>query len=201
MRKIFLFLLTITCSLASQAQGTQKVFGSAFMVWTGLDFSKAKMVGWKDDSPHKIRDEYFKEWNLSVDADLGKTFQKKSVFRDSNPIIKANGNRETEHLVANDDADLTPEAIADAVKQIPVGQKKEGLGVVLEVQSFNKTTSMATVWVTFYDIATHEVLLTKKVTGKAAGGAPIPAWKGAISNILDKIAKTEFSAWKKEANY
>lgn len=201
MRKAYLFLLAVIFALAVQAQGTAQVFGSPTAVWSGLNFLKAKMVGWKGESPHTIRDSYFKEWNLSVDADLGKAFQKKNVFRDSNPLIKANGARETENLVADAETDLTPDDIADAVKKIPAGQKKEGLGVTLVVQSFNKTTSMATVWVTFYDIATAKVLLSKKVMGKASGGAPIPAWKAAISQILDKVTKTEFTAWKKEANY
>lgn len=200
MRKIYLFLFAIIFSVAVQAQKEQ-VFGSPTAVWSGLNFLKAKLVGWKGESPHTIRDEYFKQWNLTVDADLGKAFQKKSVFRDSNPLIKTNSARETDNLFADAEDELTPEAIADAVKQIPVGQKKEGLGITLVVQGFNKTTGMATVWVTFYDIATGKVLLTKKEQGKASGGAPIPAWKAAISQILDKVTKTDFAAWKKEANY
>ena len=136
MRKASLFLIIIACAFTSHGQDTKKVFGSPTLVWSGLDFSKARMVGWKDESPHKIRDEYFKEWNLQVDADLGKVFQKKAVFRDSNPLIKANGTRETDHLVTNDDADLTPEDVAAVVKQIPVGQKKEGLGVGTDSAEF-----------------------------------------------------------------
>ena len=200
MKKTLLLLAAIVCAIASNAQDTKLVFGSPTIAWFGLDFTKAKMVGFTD-SPHKIRDEYFSAWNASVDMDLSKAFQKKAAYKDPNGINKANLARETETLVSTDDKEMSAENIAENVKQMPTGQKKEGLGVLFIVQSFNKVLDVATVHITFFDIATRKVLWTKKVTGKPSGGSPKSAWTGAIKNIIDKIEKKEFSAWKKEANY
>ncbi|HWB64119.1 MAG TPA: hypothetical protein VG603_11450 [Chitinophagales bacterium] len=197
-----LLLAAIICAGILNAQDASKVFGSNSIVWYGVDFTQAKMIGMKDESPHKIRDEYFKQWNdVIIDVDLSKVFQKALSYKDPNGVIKRDMARETDNLMGTDDQDFTADKIADIVKAIPTGQKKEGLGVVFVVQSFNKETGMATVHVTFFDIATKAVLWTKKETGKAAGGSTVKAWSAALHNILSDIQKKDFSAWKKEANY
>jgi hypothetical protein len=202
MRKNLILLAAILYVAVASAQDSKKVFGASTLVWYGIDFTKAKMVGFKDESPHTIRDQYFHQWNdMTTNMDLAKVFQKSAVYKDPKGITKIDAERETDALVSNDDADLSADAIAEAVKEVPLGQKKEGVGVIFLVQSFNKTTQMGSVYVTFFDIANHAVLLSKKVTGKAAGGNTVAAWTGALKNIFTAVEKKEFSAWKKEANY
>ena len=202
MKKYSLFLSLIICAIALQAQDTKLVFGSPTAVWYGMDFTKAKMIGFKDESPHKIRDEYFKMWNgVALGMDLSPTFQKHAVAKDPNGVNKINLDRETGTMMADADADFSSTQIADEIKALPAGAQKKGLAVVFIVQSFNKTTNLATVHVVFFDIATRDVLLSKKVTGKASGGSADKAWSGALKNILTDIEKKNFSAWKKEANY
>jgi hypothetical protein len=203
MKKHLFLLMAIVCITAVNAQDAGKVWGSLTMSWFGVDFTKAKMIG-LDDSPHKIRDEYFKAWNdVTIDMDLAKMFQKNSVAKDPNSITKLNLARETETLTSTDETELSKETIEGMVKQIiPTGgSKKEGLGLVFIVQSFNKGTGMATVDVTFFDIATRKVIWLKKMTGKASGGPAKTAWAAAIKDIFSQIDKKEFKAWKKEANY
>ena len=199
-----LTLLLIVFSLgALNAQDASKVFSSPTLVWYGLDFTMAKIIGMKDESPHKVRDEYFKPWCDAVnnETDMPKVFQKKAVIRDPLGVFKANLARETESMATDDDKDLNPASIADRVKGISVGQKKEGLAVVVIVQSFNKTAQEASAWVVFFDIATHNVLLSKKVTGKPSGGNTKAAWAGALKDIFSKIEKKEYSTWKKDAHF
>jgi hypothetical protein len=202
MKNTLLVLVALVCFGITRAQDSKKVFGSLGIGWYGVDFTRARMIGFKDDSPHKIRDEYFKAWNdVSIDVDMMKVFQKKTSFKYPNDVLRMDLARETDNLVTADDKDLTPDDIADMVKKIPQGQKKEGLGVLFIVQSFNKPAATAIMYVTFFDIATHNVLLSKMVTGKPSGGANKTAWAAAIKSVFDKVEKTEFSAWKKEANY
>ncbi|MBP7390065.1 MAG: hypothetical protein KA841_06655 [Chitinophagales bacterium] len=202
MKKNFALLFVMALSVALQAQDTKKVFGSPTIIWYGVDLTKAKMIGMGDESPHKMQEEYFKPWNeVTVDMDLAKVFQKNAAYKDPNGINKMNLARETDNLKATEDVDLTAEQIAEQVKLIPVGQKKDGLAVTFIVQSFNKTTNLATVHVAFFDVASRSVLWLKKMTGKASGGSPAKAWAGAIKDIFNQIEKKEFSAWKKEANY
>jgi hypothetical protein len=202
MKNTFVLIAAMLCVGALSAQDLGKVFGSPTVVWYGLDFTKAKMIGFKDESPHKIRDEYFKVWNDYMnEVDLVKTFQKKAVIRDPLGVFKLDLARETETLVSTDEKELTADQLAENAKAVPVGQKKEGVGVFGVVQSFNKTTDVATIYIVFFDIASRNVLLAKKVTGKPSGGNPKTAWVGAVKDIFSKIEKKEFSAWKKEANY
>ena len=202
MKKNLILLSILICSLVLNAQDAGKVFGSQTLVYYGIDFTKAKMIGLGEESPHKIRDEYFKAWNeVTIDMDLAKTFQKNAVMKDPNGISKMNFARETETLKADDEAELSKEAIAEMVKAMPVGQKKAGVGLVFIVQSFNKTAATAITHVVFFDIADRTVLWSKKMTGKPSNGAAKTAWATALKDIFSQIEKKEFKAWKKEANY
>jgi hypothetical protein len=202
MRKNLLLFASVVCSLILNAQSAEKVFGSPTIVYYGIDFTKAKMIGLGDESPHKIRDEYFKAWNeITIDMDLAKTFQKNSVAKDPNGISKLNFARETETLKSDKEIEFAKESIADMVKQMPVGQKKVGVGLVFIVQSFNKTAEAATVHVVFFDIADRTVLWQKKMTGKPSGGTAKSAWATALKDIFSQIEKKEYKAWKKEANF
>ena len=202
MKKFALLLPIIICVLALTAQDTKLVFGSPTIVWYGMDFTKAKMIGFKDESPHTIRDQYFKDWNgITLSMDLAKVFQKHTVANDIKGVTQINSARETDALLADAEVELTKANIAEEVKLLPPSQPKKGLAVVFIVQSFNKTTDLATVHVVFFDIASREVLWSKKVTAKSSGGATSKAWAGAMRTIINNIEKKDFSAWKKEANY
>ena len=202
MKKNILLLVAIVTIVSLHAQDASKVFSSTTIGWYGLDFRNAKMIGFGDESPHTIKDENFKVWNdVAMDLDLAKMFQKNTAFKYPNEIHKLNIARETKALKATEDVDLTTEQITEFTKTVPVGLKKEGLGLVFIVQSFNKTTEIATVHVTFFDIATHAVLWTKKMTAKPSGGDSKKAWVGAIKSMFSQIEKTEFKNWRKEANY
>ena len=74
--------------------------------------------------------------------------------------------------------------------------KKSGIGVAFIIENFNKGTQEATVYVTFFDIATKKVLVCEKMTGKAMGVGMRNYWAGAIKSILKQIDATEYKNWK-----
>jgi hypothetical protein len=202
MKKNALLLLAVVLTLTLNAQDTKKVFGSPTLVWYGIDFTLAKMVGFGDESPTKIKDECFKPWNeVTIDMDLAKVFQKNGIIKDLTGINKQNLARETSDLKSNDEVKLTNEVIADRVKGLVLGQKKEGLGAFMIVESFNKTSGYATVHVVFFDIASRQVLWLKKLSAKSGGGSTLKAWTAALKDIFSQIEKKEYKAWKIEANY
>jgi hypothetical protein len=202
MRKQILLVLALAAFTTLNAQDTKKVFGSPTLVWYGIDFSLAKMVGFGDESPTKMRDEYFKPWNeVTIDMDLAKVFQKNGIIKDPTGVNKNNLARETSDLKATDASELTKDAINARLQGMALGQKKEGLGAVMIAESFNKTSSVATVHIVFFDIATRGILWHKKMEGKAAGGATLKAWQTALKDVFTQIEKKEYKAWKIEANY
>jgi len=201
MKKHFLFLIAIICGAVLNAQDAGMVWGSQTMTWFGVDFTKAKMIG-LEESPHKIRDEYFKAWNdVTIEMDFAKMFMKNSVAKDPNGVTKANLARETETLTAPEGVELTKETLEGMVKQMGTGSKKVGLGLVFIAESFNKPAAVATVHVVFFDIATRKIVWLKKMTGKPGSGNNKTAWAAAVKDIFNQIDKKEFKAWKKEANY
>ncbi len=201
MKKNVLLLLAVALTIVLQAQDASLVWSSQTMSWYGVDFTKAKVLG-LDDSPHKIRDEFFKAWNdVTIDIDMTKMFGKNAVYKDPNGITKQNLARETETLNKGEEVELTDEVIAARVKEMGTGSKKVGLGMFFLVESFNKATGNGIFHVLFFDIASRKIVWHKKMTGKASGNNPKTAWAAAVKDVFTQIDKKEFKAWKKEANY
>ena len=183
------------------AQDASLGWSSQTMSWFGVDFTKVKVLG-LEDSPHKIRDEYFKPWNdVTIDMDLTKLFSKNAVYKDPNGITKENLARETETMNTGEEIELTDGVIADRVKQMSTGSKKVGLGLVFIAQSLNKAIGNGIFHVVFFDIASRKVVWHKKMTGKASGSNPKTAWGAAVKDVFSQIDKKEWKAWRKEANY
>ncbi|HRG90888.1 MAG TPA: hypothetical protein PLW44_17825, partial [Chitinophagales bacterium] len=152
MKKNVLLLAALIGMVALQAQDPHKVFSSPTIGWYGFDFRNAKMIGFGDESPHKIKDEYFKAWgDVTIDLDLAKVFKKNSAIKDPGGLLKLNMARETGSLKGDEAVEFSREKIDEIAQTIPTGLKKDGLAVSFIVESFNKTTGVATVHVTFID--------------------------------------------------
>ncbi len=201
MKKNVLLLIAIVSVIVLNAQDASLVWSSQTMSWFGVDFTKTKVLG-LEDSPHKIRDEFFKPWNdVTIDMDLTKMFGKNAVYKDPNGITKQNLARETETMNTGAEVEFTDEVIDSRIKEISTGSKKNGLGLIFIAESINKATGNGIFHVVFFDIATRKVVWHKKMTGKATGSNPKTAWGGAVKDVFNQIDKKEWKAWRKEANY
>jgi hypothetical protein len=66
--------------------------------------------------------------------------------------------------------------------------KTEGIGLVFIIDSFDKSTEKAKVWVTFFDIASKKVLLTEQVTGKTKrSSSMVLHWGTAMLDIMSGV--------------
>ena len=201
MKKNVLLLAAIVSAIVLQAQDASLVWSSQTMSWFGVDFTMAKVLG-LEDSPHKIRDEYFKPWNdVTIDMDLTKMFGKNAVYKDPNGVTKLNLARETDNMNTGDDVELTDDALAVHVREISTGNKKVGLGLIFIAQTLSKSTGNGIFHVVFFDIASRKIVWHKKMTGKASGSNPKTAWAAAVKDVFNQIDKKEWKAWRKEANY
>lgn len=201
MKKNLMCLLAIAFATGSYAQDASLVFSSKTMSWFGVDFTKAKVLGF-GESPHQIRDEYFKAWNdVTIGIDMTKLFEKNAVYKDPNGVAKENFARETGTINTGEDIDFTDDEIAARVKEMGTGSKKTGLGMFFFVQSFNKGSGEGIFHVVFFDIASRKVVWHKKMTGKAGNGNDKTGWAAAVKDVFNQIDKKEWKAWRKEANY
>lgn len=201
-QSIFILMLLFTASVLSQ--NTNNFFERDNLVWYGLDFSKAKMVGGDFGAQAwEIKERFFKEWNyVIVDQpekfNLPKFFRKSSVYKDLAVVEARNKDVNEKNLMSYNESELSVEDITKIVKQYKAGEKKDGTGLVFIIENFNKPSRRATAWVTFFDIATKKVLLTKKMSAEPSGYGMRNFWAGAIYRMLTRINEKEYNLWRSE---
>lgn len=176
MKKVLcMFLAGLSLSLASQ-NTTKNVFDAKEIVWYGLNFTEAKMVGQFDQAmgagpatANEIKTKWMTSWNSLIVSEpqnfkLKEDFAKDNVFYDLAPVEKANQSVKADNLMmvnAFTFADAQ-KSIKNAVSKLNGGEKKEGIGVTFVVESFNKTNEEAVVYAVVFDIKTKAILSAKK---------------------------------------
>ncbi|MCW5908368.1 MAG: hypothetical protein KIS94_10935 [Chitinophagales bacterium] len=204
MKHVIALLLVSAFVASATAQDAKKIFNSERIVWFGLDFTKAKLVGVTDEKPDVIVSTYLELWNqpMMYEADkfpIGSTFRKTTVQFDPEVVKERNKKVTKESLFGGSEAMITTAAIEQMISEFPIGAKKDGVGVVFFVESFNKKKKLATAHVAFFDIATHKLLLTKRLTGEPGGGGLKYYWANSFSRMFHDITATLYDQWMKEA--
>ena len=212
MKKYLFSIAFTTAGFFAVAQNTAKdVFTKDQIVWYGLDFSKAKMIGAFDQgagaapaSGSEIKTKYVPAWNSlilneSAKYDIKKTFRKTEVYNDLSMVEKNNSKIDVdEFLTSNDYKFDNPNSVVEGiVNSYDKGDKTEGIGLVFIVESFNKKATKASIYVTFFDIATKKVLFTEHMTGEPGGFGLRNYWARTIKEILDQIDRGTYKSWKK----
>ena len=202
MKKLTLFFAIAVFVISLSAQDAKTVFSAEKIVFYGLDFTKAKFAI-PDAKPQEIKDTYFKQWNSNVFSDNGRfnkesAFSKLTVYGDPGVVDKRNETVNVANMGAKYEAPLSKEDIQSVISEYKNGLKKEGLGVVLLVESYSKKDKAGVISVVFFDIATRKVLLAKRMSGEPGGPGLNNYWLRPVQVILDKMAETDFELWKKE---
>lgn len=213
MKKIILSLLMVS-TLSVFAQFTAKdVFSSKTIVWYGLNFSEAKMVGQFDQamgagpaSGSDIKNKWIPQWNSLIMTEqknfkIKEAFQKDEVFYDITPTEKQNQNINSDDLMSFNtytfkDAQKTAKEIVSKLKG---GEKTEGIGVTFIVESFNKSMDEAVVYVTVFDIKTKNILILERMVGKPMGIGLRNFWAGAMKHVIKQITTDYYNLWKSKA--
>jgi len=196
------------------AQFTAKdVFSSKTIVWYGLNFSEAKMVGQFDQamgagpaSGSDIKNKWIPQWNSLIMTEqknfkIKEAFQKDEVFYDITPTEKQNQNINSDDLMSFNtytfkDAQKTAKEIVSKLKG---GEKTEGIGVTFIVESFNKSMDESVVYVTVFDIKTKNVLILERMVGKPMGIGLRNFWAGAMKHVIKQITTDYYNLWKSKA--
>ena len=203
MKKLFLlsfFILSSICSI--YAQSNAELFNSAKMVWFGVDMSRSKLVGVEGfTDPYDIQKRYVPAWNSLVLSeaekyDVRKFFKKGEVVNDIIAVEAVNEKINPGEWVKMNTYTLDKSEIAGMVKKYK-GTEKEGLGLVFIVESFDKFKESGFIYVTFFNIASKEVILTEKLTAKAGGFGVRNYWAKTIFGVMEQSEK-KMGAWKKQ---
>ncbi|HNS11594.1 MAG TPA: hypothetical protein PKM97_03190 [Bacteroidia bacterium] len=188
----------------SSAQSVADIFlGETEITWLGVDYSGMKFIGPLDVSATQL-DDYAKTWNdlylrEPKKYNLTAAFNKQNIPSNLSYIEKVNADMNTDKVISSDSKDMTrftKETIAETVKNYKI--KGSGIGLVFITEALSKNDEMGSYWVTFIDMKTSSVLLTERVTGKAAGFGFRNYWAGSFYATLKDIKGKLYNSWKKK---
>ncbi len=199
MKNKLIFLLIILYSSA-WSQSTIDVFETKTMTFYGLDFSLTKCIDSDEFPPaEEVIHEYFPLWNsifMTDDyrVDIARPFKMKEVIYDTS-LYAINAQIDASKLIINNAYQLERSAIKRHIQNI-ADYNTSGLGLVYIVEALNADAKYVSIWLTFFDMKTGEVLLTEPVRAKGKGRRFRDYWTNALLDIYDENAN-DFKAWKK----
>ncbi|MEE4196778.1 MAG: hypothetical protein V2I54_03975 [Bacteroidales bacterium] len=170
--------------------------------WYGVDFTNAKMIGSTGFThPDIICDRYIKEkWNTYVfnekdKYDIGKFLKGKEVVNHLDFILERNSVITTDNLIINHDHQIEQSAIKNTITSYNTNER--GIGLVFIVESFNKLEESASIWVTFFDIHTNELIYTREYEVEPGGFGVLNYWLGSIYETCKQLRK-DYRKWHRE---
>ncbi|HEV7230419.1 MAG TPA: hypothetical protein VGO45_03760 [Bacteroidia bacterium] len=207
MKKItFIFCTLMLYVVSTYAQYTAKdVFTKDEIVWYGLDFSKAKFVGALDKNGkitgNEVKTKWMPAWNSLVvnepqNFDFKKAMDKASVYYDMKPVEEVNSKIVTDNIMTLNAVKLSKEEAMKAIAAYGPGEKKEGIGLVFVVESFDKPADRGNFWVVFFDIQTKKVLFAEHAEGKGVGVGIRNFWGGSVKGAIKDIDRNLYGQWK-----
>ena len=200
------FLLAGTQPLS--AQTLKDFFNSSEvpLTYLGVDFTQAKVFNDIAANAMDIRDRQFAAINQVIvnepkKYDFQKALSKSSVTNDISFVNAKNAKIDAEKIIESNSADevrFTKATIESVVKGYKFTGKK-GIGLMFIMESMNKASAQASMYVTFIDLASGKVLLTERMTAKAAGFGFRNYWAKTVYEVLDDIKKSKYKEWKASA--
>lgn len=206
---VVLLLPFITSNLFAQNAKLDIFDNKNQVTWLGVDFSEVRFVGpasdWGDaivKTPTEMRDKYFPAWNDLILNEpnafkVADAINRSEIINDISAITTVNNKTDKKDIFTEDISSyqsLNESAVARMVKKYNL-KDKNGIGFLLIAEGMSKGKNEASYWVTFIDMHSKEVILTKRMTGKASGFGFRNYWAGSIKSVF-KSMKKEFKHWE-----
>ena len=205
--KAIVFMLSILLTLPVFSQDKSDVFNpSTDITWLGLDFSGAKFIGDRErlgsesDIRHLI--DAINELMIT-EADkynVAAAIQRKTVDNEIEVTNEHNAELDVLAMISTDGKDhihLNRSQVEEIISSYDF-KGKSGIGLMFNVESFNKLLEEGSFWITFVNMGSKEVLFTERLTAPPSGFGMRNFWAGSVNGILAKIKKKEFENWRKK---
>ena len=205
---LFAILLLLAGTQPAGAQTLKEFFNSSEvpLTYLGVDFTQAKVLNDIAANAMDIRDRQFAAINQVIvnepkKYDFQQTFSKTTVTNDISFVNAKNAKVDAEKIIGSGDVKedrFTKATIESIVKGYSFSGKK-GIGLMFIMETMNKASATASMYVTFIDLASGKVLLTDRVTAKAAGFGFRNYWAKTVDVVLNDITKSKYKEWKAQA--
>jgi hypothetical protein len=173
------------------------------VLWTGINFAKAKFTKQGFDFPQEIIQHYLHDWNMLIlndqkKYDIRMSFRKPVMQYDLSLVTKANkgvkvGQLLTNHIDLKDI--LSEELLADYMKKF-VYPHEFRYALTFVVESFDSATKMASIWVVLSVTASGEIVLCEKFLKTPGGFGTRNYWARTFYNLLYDIKTYAFLRWE-----
>ena len=205
---LFAAMLLFIGTQPASAQTLKEFFNSSEvpLTYLGVDFTQAKVFNDIAANAMDIRDRQFAAINQVIinepkKYDFQKAFSKSTVTNDISFVNAKNAKIDAEKIMEANSADemrFKKATIESIVKGYHFKGKK-GIGLMFIMESMNKASAQGAMYVTLIDLASGKVLLTERMTAKAAGFGFRNYWAKTIAEVLKDIQKSEYKEWKANA--
>ena len=206
-RRLIVFMLSILFSFSGVSQDKADVFNpNTEITWLGLDFTGAKFIGDRErlGSESDIRHLIDAINELMVkEADkynVAAAIQKKKVENAIEVTNEHNAELDVLTMISsegNDHIHLNPSEVEGIIAGYDF-KGKTGIGLIFNVESFNKLIEEGSFWITFVNLGNKEVLFTERLTAPPSGFGMRNFWAGSVNGVLAKIKKKEFENWRRK---
>jgi len=206
-KRVSLFLL-LSMTLVSfvNAQTKSDVFRKEVAVtWLGLDFTNAKLIGDRERFGGESDVRHLMEaWNGLILAEPEKFDVAKAIGRSKleNAVEVTNEHNAELDVMSmfseseNDHLHVKPSDVEQIVGDYDF-KGKSGIGLMFVVESFNKINEEGSLYVTFINMDSKEVIFTERMVAEPKGFGMRNFWAGAVYGIITKMQKKDFEKWRK----
>jgi len=200
MKKFGLFFLAVLFTANLSAQGEQTVKQATEIVYYGIDFSRLTVIGEEVYDPSEYVNKYFLAWNGVVRNErekylIGDVFKKSNVEYDLQMIDEINAKRDPKTIIGAAPGKVSEDDLVGMIKKYKPSQK-EGVGLVIVAENFNKPGAIGTMWVVFFDIKTNSILMAQYMSAKPMGFGVKNFWVRTVYNVLQEC-KSKYPKWVK----
>lgn len=161
---LFIFLNSVCF-----AQTLTDVARAKQITWYGVDFTKAKLVGFGNSFPVNQLPELVPAWSFSPLSEKRKNifsgyFGKKEIINETTVAEARNSKIDFSSMLSANINRVTNDDIKKIVSEYKI--KGSGYGVLMIVESYENTSQFAHVWSVFLNNATGEIISTRLFTGE-----------------------------------
>jgi hypothetical protein len=206
-RRVFMLSFVVMLSVPCVAQEMADIFDrKAKITWLGIDFTGAKFIGDREryGSHADVKDLMLSYNNLMLKEpdkfDMGLAIDKIRVADDFSVTNDHNAELNIAEIFSTSEGDyfhLRPNDIIEIIANYDF-KGKTGIGVMINVESFNKFKKEGCAWITFVDMGKKDVFFSERVTGEPGGAGLRNYWGNAIYDMLKATRKKEFEMWRKK---
>jgi hypothetical protein len=206
-KTLLIFSLLVAASGLASGQTKSDVFNKdTEITWLGLDFSNAKLLGDREkygsesDVKHLMT-----AWNELIlnepeKFNVAKAVGRSKVTNAIDVVNDRNSEVDAQAIFTDEQKDylhIKPSDVDGIISGFDF-KGKTGIGLVFIVETFSKPNVEGSMYVTFVNMGTKEVLFTERLAAEPKGFGMRNYWAGTVFGVLTKMQKKEFDNWRKK---